>query len=204
MIFRQLFIALWLVSYTAYPAEIPGGLIRTAEPVKADTAELLLSPSYVMSPTGAYLSSEFRYQSNEDFSVGAGFGAGEVGFNIGGFATWYIIPDLQNQPGFALTGGLYFNRLRPFSYFNLKLAPTVSKTVKMEWGNLTPYAGLHITPSFRLSEPPANELSLKTSLGSAFAPKSLNGLRFWAEADLGLANSVHEVVVGVTYPLNNL
>jgi len=200
MQFRHLFLALCLTSFSAYSAEVPGGLTRTAETVKTETAELLLSPSYVMSPTGAYLSSEFRFQSNEDFAVGAGFGAGEVGFNVGGFATWYILPDLSSQPGFALLGGLYFNRLKPYSYFNLKLAPIVSKTVHMDWGTLTPYAGLHITPSFRLSTP-ANELSLKTSFGSAFAVKSLNGLRFWLEADLGLANSVHEVVIGLTYPL---
>jgi len=197
--FRHLFLALCLVSFAAYTAEVPGGLTRTAEAVKTNTAELQLAPSYVMSPTGAYLTSEFRFQANEDFSVGAGFGAGEVGFNIGGFATWYILPDLSSQPGFALLGGLYFNRLKPNSYFNLKLAPIVSKTVHMDWGTLTPYAGLHITPSFKLTEP-ANELSLKSSFGAAFAVKSLNGLRFWTEADLGLANSVHEVVIGLSYP----
>lgn len=188
------------LSATSLAVDVPGGLIRTAEGTKAETYELVLSPVYVMSPSGAYLSSELRYQANEDFAVGFGFGAGEVGFNFGINGTWHILPDLDRQPAFGVMGGLYFNRLKPDNFFVFKVAPVVSKTVKVDFGAIAPYAGLHISPSFRLSSP-ANELSLKTSLGCAFLIDALQGSRLWSEVDLGVVNSVHELVVGITYPL---
>lgn len=189
-----------LLSFSAIAVEVPGGLIRTAEGTKAETYELVLSPVYVMSPSGAYLSSELRYQTNEDFAVGFGFGAGEIGFNFGVNGTWHILPDLDRQPAVGVMGGLYFNRIKPDNHFVFKIAPVVSKTVKVDFGAITPYAGLHISPSFRLNTP-SNELSLKTSLGCAFLVEALQGSRLWTEVDLGVANSVHELVVGITYPL---
>lgn len=201
--FKHLLLAATCFATISHAVEVPGGLIRTGEGIAPDQYEFLMSPVYVMSPTGAYLASEVRYQANEDFAAGLSFGAGEVGFNIGANGTWYILPDLEGQPALGVMGGLYFNRLKPSNWFVVKVAPVVSKTVKQDWGTLTPYAGIHFTPSFRLGEP-YNELSVKTSLGTAFAIKAMNGLRLWGEFDLGVANSVHEVVVGLSYPFSGI
>ena len=192
-----------LITLSSQAVEVPGGLLRTGEAIQPNQYEFVMSPIYVMSPTGAYLSSEVRYQANEDFSAGVSFGAGEVGFNLGANGTWFILPDLEGQPALGILGGIYFNRIKPANWFVVKVAPVVSKTVKLDWGTMTPYAGLHMTPSFRLGEP-FNELSMKTSLGTSFAVKSMNGLRFWGEFDLGVANSVHELMVGVSYPFTGI
>jgi len=159
----------------------------------------VVSPAYVMSPSGAYLNSEIRYQVNEDFGAGFGFGAGEVGYNFGANGTWYVFPDHESQPAVGILGGAYFNRLSLNNYFVVKLAPFASKTAKLPWGSVTPYAGGTLSPSFCLTNP-ANEISLKASAGMLFAIKSLNGIRFWTEVGLGIANSVHEVVLGLVYP----
>jgi len=186
-------------------ADIPGGLVHNGEGLKSNTYELLVSPAYDMQSGtgGAYLSSSIRYQPNDDFGVGFGFGAGEPGYNFGLNGVWYVLPDTPNQPAFAILGGVYMNRIAPANFFVVKAVPMVSKGFKMDWGKVTPYAGLHLTPSFRLGQP-ANVFSMKTSLGSEFSLKSLNNLHLWAEVDVGVLESPQEVVVGVSYPFNAL
>jgi len=193
-----------LISSWAVGADVPGGLMRTGTAVKPETYELVLSPAIVMAPTGAYLSSELRYQASEEFETGFGFGAGEVGFNFGGHGTWLIFPDTDSQPALGVLGGLFFNRLDLNNYFVVKLAPFLSETVMTTWGTLTPYGGLHISPSFRLGENPGNLVSLRASGGLQFLIKALNGMGLLTEAGLGIANSSHELLIGVTYPLEKM
>lgn len=193
------------ISFAAFAADIPGGLSRTSEGLPNNTYELLLAPSYTFKPAGAFLSAEVRYQPNEDFGAGIGFGAGEIGANFGLNGTWYILPDLGDQPAFSILGGLFLNRLRretedvTESYFNVRVAPMVSKKFGMAWGKVTPYAGLHMTPSFRL-QTPDNRFSMKSALGAQFDIKALNGLLIFTEVDLGLVESVHQFSVAVSYP----
>ena len=196
-------ICVLIFSVAGMAADIPGGLMRTSEGLPNNTYELILSPSYTFKPNGAYLSSEIRYQPNEDFGAGLGFGAGEIGFNIGVNGTWYILPDLANQPAFSVLGGIYLNRMQMANYFNVRLAPMISKAARMSWGNVTPYIAMHMTPSFRLGEPD-NQFSLKAAAGVQIDARQLNGLKFFSEADVGLSNSVHEFVLGISYPFAEL
>lgn len=198
--FAQLAFTLSFAS-SAFGAAVPGGLIRTAESFSVNTYELVLSPAYTISPSGAYLSSEIRYQPTEDLGAGFGFGAGEVGFNFGAYGVWHILPDLSAQPAFSLSGGLYFNRVDLSNYFVVKVTPTVSKTVRASWGKVTPYVGLPMAPSFRLGQAD-NSFSIKTSVGSEFTFQAWRGVRLWAEMGIGIVNSVHEFSLGFAYPFS--
>src|ERR1019366_4897830 len=111
--FRNLFFlfSFILASNFALAMEKPGGLTQTAVNATQGTYEVLLSPAYLISPNGMYLSSQMRYQATEDISVGFGFGAGEVGYNFGGQGVWYVLPDTAQQPAFAILGGLYINKV---------------------------------------------------------------------------------------------
>lgn len=197
---KKFFVLVGFLSATlATAADRPGGLTRTAVNLKAQTYELLLSPAYTIAPGGAYLTSELRFQPSEDLGLGFGFGAGEIGFNFGGNAVWHILPDVKSQPGFALMGGLYFNRVAPGNYFVVRISPLVSKQFTVGWGKVTPYAGLHLAPSFRLGQA-ENDFSLKGSTGVEFDVTGWNGLHIWTEFGLGLHHSAHELVLGVSYP----
>lgn len=200
MHFRTLIFSFFgFLTALSFGGEVPGGLIRSSEAMATDTYEFVLSPAYTFKPSGAYLSSEIRYQANEDFGAGFGFGAGEVGFNFGLNGVWYVFPDLSSQPAFSVLGGVYFNRLAEANYFAVKVAPTISKTFKTNWGKITPYAGFHVTPSFRLAQPD-NEISLKSSFGSEFALSALSGVRLFTEFNLGMSNSPHSLSVAMSYP----
>jgi hypothetical protein len=201
---RHLFmIAALAVSAVSFCADIPGGLARISEGLPNNTYEVALSPAYTLSPAGAYLTSELRYQANEDFGAGFGFGAGEVGFNLGVNGTWYIAPDIDSQPAFSVLGGIYMNRVVQSNYLALRIVPTVSKMIPQGWGKVTPYASLQLTPSFRLGEAD-NSLSLRSNFGSLFEIKALQGLRLFTELGLAINNSNSEIVFGISYPFKAL
>lgn len=183
----------------AIASEVPTGLTRSAETLKTNTYEFVLSPAYTFKPNGAYLTSEIRYQANEDFGAGLAFGAGEAGFHFGVTGMWYVFPDIDSQPGFSVLGGVFMNRVEGANYFNVKVAPMVSKSFKTGFGRVIPYAGMHLTPSFRLGEPD-NRLGVKATVGSEFAIQGLNGTKLFTEFNLGLANSPHMISIAMSYP----
>lgn len=191
-----------LFSVSGFAIDMPGGIVQVAAPSK-ELYEFVLTPSYVMAPNGAYLSADMRANPNDDFGTGFSFGAGETGFHLGGHATWHAIPDTQSQPGLSVVGGLYVSTHRPTNatYFVVKLAPVLSKTVQLNWGTMTPYTAVNIAPSFRLGLP-QNEISVKGSFGVMSALKVLAGVKLWTEVDIALWNSVHEVVIGASYPFD--
>lgn len=186
-------------SSLAFSADLPGGFLRTAENLPPSTYELLVSPSYRVSGDGAYLTSELRYQPLEMIGVGAGFGAGETGLSFGVNGTWYLFTHSNVDPEVAILGGLYFNRVEAANYFVLKLAPTVSRTFYLSWGEFVPYAAAQLSPSFRLGDP-ANQLSVKGATGIMTSIRSLEGLRFLTEFSWGLLNSSYEVSFAIAYP----
>ena len=189
-----------LFAFSALAADVPGGINRTAEGLPEQTYELMLSPSYTMQPAGAYLSSEVRFQPNQDFGAGLGFGAGEVGYHFGVNGAWYLLPDLGNQPAVSILGAVYLNRVQPFNYFVARVTPMVSKMIQTTWGTGTPYAGVHLTPSFRLSDTAANDFAVRAAVGSQFTIKALEGVNLFAEFNLSVLNSMHEVSLGLSYP----
>jgi hypothetical protein len=191
------------LSFSAFSADIPGGLARISEGLPNNTYEVALSPAYTLKPGGAYLTSEFRYQANEDFGAGFGFGAGEVGFNFGANGTWYIAPDIDSQPAFSVLGGVYLNRVVESNYLALRVVPTISKMIPQDWGKVTPYASAQLTPSFRLGEPD-NNFSIRSSVGTLFELKAMQGLRLFTELGLAVMNSNSEIVFGISYPFKAL
>lgn len=197
--FLGLAVGLTLFVSQAKAVDIPGGLIRSADSLPTNTYELVLTPGYTFRPDGAYMSTEVRYQPNEDFGVGFGFGAGEAGFNFGMNGSWFLVPDTSTQPGVSLLAGAYFNRVAQFNYFNVKATPIISKRFETDFGKVVPYAGLHFSPSFRLGAP-ENMLSMKASLGTNWEVQAFNGLKVYTEGNIGLNNSTHELLLGFSYP----
>ena len=196
-------VAAFVLGSASFSADSPGGLARISEGLPNNTYEVALSPAYTLSPGGAYLTSELRYQANEDFGAGFGFGAGEVGFNVGANGTWYIAPDVDSQPAFSVLGGVYLNRVALNNFLALRIAPTVSKMISQDWGKVTPYASVQATPSFRLGEAD-NNFSIRTNVGTLFEIKAMQGLRFFTELGLAVMNSNSEVVFGISYPFKAL
>lgn len=188
-----------LLSMVSFASEVPTGLTRSAETLKINTYEFVLSPAYTFKPNGAYLTSEIRYQANEDFGAGMAFGAGEAGFHFGITGMWYVFPDLDSQPGFSVLGGVFMNRVEQANYFAVKVAPMVSKSFKTGFGKVAPYAGLHFTPSFRLGEP-ENSMGVKATVGNEFMIQGLNGTKLFTEFNLGLSNSPHMISIAMAYP----
>lgn len=189
------------VSYMAVAMDKPGGIARTAESQPVGTYEVLLSPAITLNYAGAYLASELRYQPNDDVGVGLGFGAGQAGFHVGGQGVWYIAPDLETQPAFALVGGAYFSRFDQSDYFLVKFTPMVSKQINTSWALVTPYAGVTLSPIFRMASS-QTLVGMKLSAGAETRLHNWKGIRLWAEMGVGVLNAVSEIVFGLSYPVS--
>ncbi len=85
------------------------------------------------------------------------------------------------------------------NYFIVKAAPMVSKAFQTSFGKTTPYAGLHISPSFRLGQPD-NTVALKSTFGNEFSINGLGGTSLYTEFSVGLANSPHSINIAFSYP----
>jgi len=184
-------------------ADTPSALMRVAESADVYSYEVLLTPQYLIDPDGSYLSSELRYQLSEDWGAGVGFGSGQIGFNIGGHAVWYVTPDLKSQPAFSILGGFYFNRFADQSFLVMRVVPTISKTVGMSWGRVTPYAGLHFAPSFAFGDA-KDVFSIRTTMGGQVDIHALGGLKMWGEFGLAIEESLHQIAFGLSFPFEGL
>lgn len=197
---RALFLSALLSLFSARAADVPGAYMRTANQMAANTYEVMISPSYVLTDGGgAYMNAELRYQPYEAFGTAFGFGAGELGFNFGLQGIFHVAPQMKLVPRFAVVGGAYFNRVASANYFTIKLAPTISHTFILEWGDITPYGALVLSPSFRLSGA-ANQASLKTTLGAKAGIKGMDGLQLLGEFSIPISQSTGEISIGLTYP----
>jgi hypothetical protein len=176
--------------------------MRVAEQSSPYTYELLLAPS-ISFPGLAYLNSEIRYQASEEIGVGFGFGSGELGFNFGPNMVWNVIPDTSTQPAFALAGGIYLNRVMGQNFFVVKINPMISKVIRIDAEKIIPYAGLSFSPSFALTMP-QTQFGIKTTIGTQLEFSGMGGMRLWAEFGLGVVNSFHEIVIGLSYPFRAL
>ena len=139
----------------------------------------------------------------EDTGMGIGLGAGKHGFHFGTHGVWYLLPDHENQPAVALLGGIYFNRVDVTNYLVLRFVPTVSKSYKVSWGKLTPYAGLQLSPSFGLGTV-GSEFSVRSTMGTQILVAAFGGVTLWTELDLSLANSESSAALGISYPFTAL
>lgn len=201
---RRIMISLLaLFSHGIFAADVPGGMLRDAEGLPSRNFEVVLAPEYIFSAKAMYLTSELRYQLNEDVGFGAAFGSGELGFHLGGYANWFLIPDLETQPAVSILGGMYVNKVNGSDYFVLTISPTVSKRFTTRWGGLTPYWGLSFAPSFSLAQAP-NAFSVRSSIGTQVQINALQGMRLWAELGLGLVKSYDQLSLALSYPFKGL
>ncbi len=192
-------IALCLIvaSVAASGRDVPGGYLTNAERRDLYAYEMVLSPTVMLSPSGAYLSSQVRYQAFDRVGTGFGFGAGELGFNFGGNAIWYLELD-KDLPHLALLGGLYFNRVENSNYLVVRMVPTVSQEISFTWGKVTPYGALQVAPSIGLGT--MGSFGVRADAGTKFTFKELPSLQFWTELGVGVSRAASQVAVGISYP----
>lgn len=185
----------------AWGADIPGGMMRTAENLQVKSYELVISPSFLTANKGTYLTSELRYQPYDAMGVSASFGAGDLGLQLGVQGVWYLFAHANIEPEVSLLGAVHLNRVSDTNFFVFRLAPTVSQTFYLGWGELIPYSNVQMAPSFGLAQP-TNQLSLKWGLGAQTSLHALDSLRIIGEMGVGLMNSTHQFSVAIAYPFS--
>lgn len=177
-----------------------------------DTAELIEEGKYnanvetqfiTEGESGMNLLGRFDSRLTEDtgYRIEAGFGV--VDFNFAGFFKWSPIPDLGKQPAMSLSGGVSIARYRfgneTANDLSLRVHPIISKKFNMEFGDLTPYAGLPL--GFRTVEGESDLVSQLT-IGVQVKPNRFDYISFVGEIGFDIDNAFTFLSLGMNLSID--
>ena len=126
-------------------------------------------------------------------------GLGKVDFQAGGLVKWVPIPDHDKQPAIGISFGGLIATYESDTELAARFNPFVSKTIEVDFGQLTPYTALPI--GFRTYDDESNS-TVQWTLGSRFIHPDMPGSHFFAEIGLDLDDAFTYLSVGATFPLN--
>lgn len=174
-------------------------LNESAEILPDTYYNLGVAPQTYLSNGGGYDASVFAEMhlfENTDGRVT--IGGGDIDFWTQASMKWSPIPDVDNQPAFALRGALGYVRESKENFYHLQITPIVSKKSTTAAIDMLPYVGLPIT---YVAEDGNNFVASQVSLGSIFYPWA--NTQLGAEFNLNLKNSVSSASVFFMFPFES-
>ncbi|MBS1983161.1 MAG: hypothetical protein JST16_03230 [Bdellovibrionales bacterium] len=132
--------------------------------------------------------------------IDAFVGTGSIDFQGGALAKFNLLPDLDNQVGLAFLGGLSYLHDSvgdvSLSGVLLSLGVLVSKTFKVDFGAISPYAAYQFEPFFWEQETIYPHTLV---LGTKWDPASAAPWGFYSELSISLHRSVYGLSVGLSH-----
>jgi hypothetical protein len=141
MRFLIAFVSLVLISR---PAFAYFNTLDTGEVIQPGHYRAMIAPQVIFNKfSGATVSAAFDTGVDEDQSIRALVGFGEVDFQLGGLYKWVPFPDVADgQPAIGIIGGVVWAKIGDDNALSLRLHPIVSKKFESEVGDFTPYVSL--------------------------------------------------------------
>lgn len=155
-------------------------------------AEGVLDKGY----NGININARGSYGLSEDFQVDGELGVGKFDVTLGAFIKWVPIPDIEGQPAVGVRGGVSYFKWNDFSQTSLVAMPFVSKAFTVNFGRLSPYAGLPLGVNTYNSH---SDFFTRLALGSELSQTEWENIRFIAEAGFELSKSFSSITVGASY-----
>ena len=131
------------------------------------------------------------------------FGTGKTDVVVGGQAKYNLLPDIEGQVGVSFLGGFTFVRdgytkkniaSKDTNFFVLGLGTVVSKDLRVEFGQISPYAALQIEPVFYTSD---SYVPVTLVVGSQWKFEQLMNWVFYSEMGISLKDSLYTLGLGV-------
>lgn len=171
-----------------------------------DTAELLdigrfqtsLEPQVVTGDkTLMNFTGRFDAGIGENSSIRALLGTGSyLPLEWGLFYKWAPIPDLEDQPGIALMGGILMARQNEKNVFNFRFHPIVSKRFSGENGALTPFVSIPVGIQVIDSE---TKYPVQAALGAEFRPHDYPEWSAMVEGGFNISEAFNYISLAITY-----
>jgi hypothetical protein len=177
--------ALALASFFAAPAHAYNSVLQTGDLVEPGAFQAALAPQFTLSrydgvSVDALLDVGIDNASSARGLIGVGDG---IDFEVGGLYKYIPFPDTDRQPAIGGELGVVFARTRGKSELDFRFNPLLSKKFETEVGDVTPYASIPLTISFRDGQ---TLVPIQLSFGSELRLLSTPQLSFLAEAGLNL------------------
>jgi len=121
-------------------------------------------------------------------------GAGKTAWQLGAIAKYNLLPDVQGQVALSFLGSLRLLK-RAETAFSIGTGMLVSKELKAEFGNVSPYASLELDFVFE----DETTIPIHLNAGSHWRPYSTSPWSFLTEIQLSLARGTYALGLGTQY-----
>lgn len=177
---------------------------ETAELLPEGFYKLGVAPQLIVSDGGGFNIGAFYDMYLTDGVNGrVELGGGKTDFWTTASVKWVPIPDIDRQPAAGLRTAVTVSRDDDANFFNIQIAPIVSKKADTRYGEMVPFVALPIT--FVSSNKDVNS-SGKTLTATQFAigaewfqDKEVN---YGGEFDLNLSNSFTSISAFISFPFD--
>ena len=138
--------------------------------------------------TGLNINGYFDMGLTEDSGIRGIIGVGTTDFHIGGFYKWAPIPDMDTQPAMGLLLGVTYASFSGVNNLSLRLHPIISKTFKVEIGEIIPYGSIPIG-ILSISNDRGIDIPIQLALGTELKTLNWKNITFMAEINFDIQKS---------------
>ena len=177
---------------------------ETAELLPEGYYKLGVSPQLIVSEGGGFNIGAFYDMYLVDGINGrVELGGGKTDFWTTASVKWVPIPDIERQPAAGLRTAVTIARHDDINFYNIQIAPIVSKKADTRYGEMVPYLALPITfvnANKDLNATSKSRTETQFAIGAEwFQDKEMN---YGAEFNLNLNNSFSSVSAFISFPFD--
>lgn len=177
---------------------------ETAELLPEGFYKLGLSPQLIVSDGGGFNMGAFYDMYLIDSLNGRiELGGGKTDFWATASVKWVPLPDIDRQPAVGLRTAVTMARDEDANFFNVQLAPIISKKADTRYGEMIPFVALPVTFVSANKDLNSNGKTYTTTqfaIGAEwFQDKDVN---YGAEFDLNMSNSYSSISAFVSFPFD--
>jgi hypothetical protein len=177
--------------------------LDTAELLKPKEYQVGVEPQYIFDNyPGGNVIGHFDMGANETSNFRFLAGTGRTTFQSGAFYKIVPIPDIDNQPGIGIYGGLLYAYQGGASALNVRFHPEISKKFKsVDAGEITPYGSVPFGVNFTSGN---TYYPVQLALGTRWLPPNMKHVHFWGEFGFELDSAAFSYIsLGLTVPFSD-
>ena len=157
------------------------------------------------SPKGFNFNGRFSTGFDVDSEIQFEAGIGSIDFYLGAFWKWVPFPDTEEQPAIGARFGVTFAEIdvngTTLSTYGFNVTPLVSKKFALDFGKLSPYAGLPIGLKRNTND---TNMTLQAAVGVEWQPdewefEALKDFNFLVEYGAEIDDAFSYFTVGANY-----
>jgi hypothetical protein len=177
--------------------------LDTAELLKPGEYQVGVEPQYIFDNyPGGNITARFDMGATDTGNFRFLLGTGRTNFQGGAYYKLVPIPDIDNQPGIGVFGGILYAYQNSTSSLNFRIHPEISKKFKsVDFGTLTPYGAIPFGVDFTGSN---TYYPVQMAVGARWLPAAYKHMTFWSEFGFELDSAAFSYIsLGFSIPFSD-